>query len=387
MGLKPSSWSQGAGSVGGFSGGDVSRPTAGSTICTPFGLLGSGARKRSDGNGSRHSAETSTSHSSTSGRSTIWKSFSLWPPPRRTVCRHPQRVLAGRRHVQAAPEEASEVVQLRGDVAGATGVHQLDAAQSSGGAGAADRRARRARPEARAGASRAARSARPASRTAPAISASDRMRDEDEDARRASGHGPLPQAAGRADAPNAKRPLARHFARFHARRGKRHYHPRRRSGSMADSGAIAALANAARRRVRPRSGAAATLAAAPAAPGADRRYRWASRPLPIPTRCLRSLGRERYVSLATFRRDGRAVETPVWVVEHRGAPLRVHRGGLLEGEAAAAGSARPHHPLQRARRAARRPDARRRPHRQPTPTPRRRPTAPSSASTAGRCTC
>lgn len=30
------------------------------------------------------------------------------------------------------------------------------------------------------------------------------------------------------------------------------------------------------------------------------------------------LGRERYVSLATFRRDGRAVETPVWVVERAG---------------------------------------------------------------------
>jgi PPOX class probable F420-dependent enzyme len=36
------------------------------------------------------------------------------------------------------------------------------------------------------------------------------------------------------------------------------------------------------------------------------------------TDTLGSLGRERYVSLATFRRDGRAVETPVWVVEHRG---------------------------------------------------------------------
>lgn len=36
------------------------------------------------------------------------------------------------------------------------------------------------------------------------------------------------------------------------------------------------------------------------------------------TDTLHSLGRERYVSLATFRRDGRAVETPVWVVEHRG---------------------------------------------------------------------
>lgn len=32
----------------------------------------------------------------------------------------------------------------------------------------------------------------------------------------------------------------------------------------------------------------------------------------------RSLGRERYVSLATFRRDGRAVPTPVWVAEHAG---------------------------------------------------------------------
>lgn len=31
-----------------------------------------------------------------------------------------------------------------------------------------------------------------------------------------------------------------------------------------------------------------------------------------------SLGRERYVSLATFRRDGRAVETPVWVAEEDG---------------------------------------------------------------------
>lgn len=32
----------------------------------------------------------------------------------------------------------------------------------------------------------------------------------------------------------------------------------------------------------------------------------------------RRLGRERYVSLATFRRDGRAVPTPVWVAEHAG---------------------------------------------------------------------
>jgi PPOX class probable F420-dependent enzyme len=30
------------------------------------------------------------------------------------------------------------------------------------------------------------------------------------------------------------------------------------------------------------------------------------------------LGAERYVSLATFRRDGRAVETPVWVVAREG---------------------------------------------------------------------
>lgn len=30
------------------------------------------------------------------------------------------------------------------------------------------------------------------------------------------------------------------------------------------------------------------------------------------------LGAARYVSLATFRRDGRAVETPVWVAEHGG---------------------------------------------------------------------
>jgi len=41
-------------------------------------------------------------------------------------------------------------------------------------------------------------------------------------------------------------------------------------------------------------------------------------PAPPRSDTLRSLGRERYVSLATFRRDGRAVETPVWVVEHRG---------------------------------------------------------------------
>ena len=33
---------------------------------------------------------------------------------------------------------------------------------------------------------------------------------------------------------------------------------------------------------------------------------------------IRRLGRERYVSLATFRRDGRAVPTPVWVAEHAG---------------------------------------------------------------------
>ena len=32
----------------------------------------------------------------------------------------------------------------------------------------------------------------------------------------------------------------------------------------------------------------------------------------------RKLGREPYVSLATFRRDGRAVETPVWVAERGG---------------------------------------------------------------------
>ena len=30
------------------------------------------------------------------------------------------------------------------------------------------------------------------------------------------------------------------------------------------------------------------------------------------------LGREQYVSLATFRRDGRAVETPVWIAEDEG---------------------------------------------------------------------
>ena len=34
------------------------------------------------------------------------------------------------------------------------------------------------------------------------------------------------------------------------------------------------------------------------------------------------LGEERYVSLASFRRDGRAVETPVWVAE-RGGKLYV----------------------------------------------------------------
>ena len=30
------------------------------------------------------------------------------------------------------------------------------------------------------------------------------------------------------------------------------------------------------------------------------------------------LGNARYVSLATFRRDGRAVETPVWFAPHQG---------------------------------------------------------------------
>lgn len=30
------------------------------------------------------------------------------------------------------------------------------------------------------------------------------------------------------------------------------------------------------------------------------------------------LGREPYVSLASFRRNGRAVETPVWIAEHGG---------------------------------------------------------------------
>lgn len=35
------------------------------------------------------------------------------------------------------------------------------------------------------------------------------------------------------------------------------------------------------------------------------------------TECQR-LGAERYVNLATFRRDGREVRTPVWVAEHEG---------------------------------------------------------------------
>lgn len=34
------------------------------------------------------------------------------------------------------------------------------------------------------------------------------------------------------------------------------------------------------------------------------------------------LGREKYVSLSTYRKDGRQVPTPVWVVEHQGR-LRV----------------------------------------------------------------
>lgn len=33
---------------------------------------------------------------------------------------------------------------------------------------------------------------------------------------------------------------------------------------------------------------------------------------------LRTLDRERYISLATFRRDGRAVATPVWFARHDG---------------------------------------------------------------------
>lgn len=40
----------------------------------------------------------------------------------------------------------------------------------------------------------------------------------------------------------------------------------------------------------------------------------------------RRLGRERYVSLATFRRNGRAVPTPVWVAE-RGGRLYVFSEG------------------------------------------------------------
>ena len=35
-------------------------------------------------------------------------------------------------------------------------------------------------------------------------------------------------------------------------------------------------------------------------------------------RALSDLGRSSYVSLATFRRDGRAVETPVWVASAHG---------------------------------------------------------------------
>ncbi|MGH0028789.1 MAG: PPOX class F420-dependent oxidoreductase [Myxococcota bacterium] len=38
----------------------------------------------------------------------------------------------------------------------------------------------------------------------------------------------------------------------------------------------------------------------------------------MPEAAARPLGREPYVSLATWRRDGRAVETPVWVAEHAG---------------------------------------------------------------------
>jgi len=35
-------------------------------------------------------------------------------------------------------------------------------------------------------------------------------------------------------------------------------------------------------------------------------------------RALADLGRSSYMSLATFRRDGRAVETPVWVASSQG---------------------------------------------------------------------
>jgi PPOX class probable F420-dependent enzyme len=40
--------------------------------------------------------------------------------------------------------------------------------------------------------------------------------------------------------------------------------------------------------------------------------------VPTPTQDTRRLGGERYVSLATFRRDGREVRTPVWVAECQG---------------------------------------------------------------------
>jgi len=38
----------------------------------------------------------------------------------------------------------------------------------------------------------------------------------------------------------------------------------------------------------------------------------------VPDTLTDRLGAERYVSLATFRRNGRAVETPVWVAERGG---------------------------------------------------------------------
>ncbi|MDJ0866017.1 MAG: PPOX class F420-dependent oxidoreductase [Myxococcota bacterium] len=40
--------------------------------------------------------------------------------------------------------------------------------------------------------------------------------------------------------------------------------------------------------------------------------------MPLSADALESLDREAYVNLATFRRSGKAVETPVWAALHRG---------------------------------------------------------------------
>jgi PPOX class probable F420-dependent enzyme len=56
----------------------------------------------------------------------------------------------------------------------------------------------------------------------------------------------------------------------------------------------------------------------PGGPRPQRRYARRPEDPELNDRALEDLGRAAYVSLATFRRNGRAVETPVWIAEAQG---------------------------------------------------------------------